>query len=480
MARADDADQWLSEIDLATVFAMLRDNGVTEVLYKVLPRNANSKNQVYLAPDLSQLGKIPSGEVTAHESTSQKNGGEEAVFRAGLDFYWLNRNGDPVHAPEAKLIFYPQYPEVRFSGFLKGCKEAPSSLWTKEMRGQEQDRILVLGVGNGRKVIAITLPPESPAAKEIRAEEPHEPYGVLNIIPMPGQEEGDGFLELMRELCAIHRRGWVPSTRLDPNGNLVPCNAPNCNGNTLESLLGIRSNGYSLPDFRGWEVKARQVPNADKPGASVVTLFTPEPNAGIYTDEGVIEFIRRYGYADTLGRADRLNFGGIYRAHKPAHDRTGLRLVLDGFEAASGKFSATGAIQLLDPKEKLAAAWPFVKLLDHWKAKHAHAAFVPSQAGGRIGDRQYRYGRSILLGEGAEFRLFLNAVHEGKVYYDPGIKLEGVSTDKPKAKKRSQFRVNSKDLSGLYVSSRIVDACQENGRNIGQRPNAWSPGCPRY
>lgn len=61
---ADDKDQWLSKISLAMVFKLLNDNGATEILYKVLPRNANSKNQVYLAPDLSQLGKIPSGEVT--------------------------------------------------------------------------------------------------------------------------------------------------------------------------------------------------------------------------------------------------------------------------------------------------------------------------------------------------------------------------------------------------------------------------------
>ena len=74
MARADDADKWLSEINLATVFAMLRNNGATEVLYKVLPKNANSKNQVYLAKDLSQLGKIPSGDVTAHVSSSEKSG----------------------------------------------------------------------------------------------------------------------------------------------------------------------------------------------------------------------------------------------------------------------------------------------------------------------------------------------------------------------------------------------------------------------
>jgi hypothetical protein len=461
MAKTDDPDRWLSEIDLATVFAMLRENGVTEALYKVLPRNANSKNQVYLASDFSQLGKLPSGEVTPFLSTSKKSGKQDAVFRAPLNFHWLGQNGQPYPAPSAKLIFYPQFPEVRFSGFLKGSRNAPTSLFVKKKRGEEPDRILVLGLGTGSKIFGITLPPEAPAAKEIRARK-HDAYGALNILPMPGRGGDDGFTELMRELCSIHRRGWVPSTRLDPNGTLIPCNASNCNGNTLESLLGIKSNGYSLPDFRGWEVKARQVPNAERPGASVVTLFTPEPTAGVYTDEGVERFIRRYGYADTKGRDDRLNFGGIYRAGAAAHSRTNLRLVIDGFNAETEQYASTGAIQLLDPADNVAAAWTFAKLLDHWKAKHAQAAFVPSQAS-NAGERRYRYGRSILLGEGAEFRLFLNAVHKGKVYYDPGIKLEGASTAKPKSKKRSQFRVGSMDLPSLYVTSRLVDACNEAG-----------------
>ncbi|MCC7330130.1 MAG: MvaI/BcnI restriction endonuclease family protein [Gammaproteobacteria bacterium] len=462
MARVDDQNKWLSEIDLATVFRLLKDNGATELLYKVLPRNANSKNQVYLAPDLSQLGKIPSGEVTLHESTSQKGGGVEAVFRSALDFYWIRSDGRACHAPDAKLIFYPQYPEVRFSGFLRSCSDAPSSLYDKGKRGEESGRILVLGVGNGTKVLGITLPPESPAAREVGAYHPRDEYGVFFILPIPGLAKGDGFLELMQKLCSIHRRDWVPSRRLDKNGVLVSCNAPNCNGNTLESLLGIRSNGYSQPDFRGWEVKARNVPDSSKPGASVVTLFTPEPTAGVYVQDGLLAFMRRYGYADTKGRTDRLNFGGVYRANGTAHARTNLRMVVDGFKTGERKYSPTGAIRMLDRDDKEAMVWSFAKLIDHWKTKHAHAAFIPAQQ--RLTpERQYRYGRSILLGEGAEFGLFLAAVDAGKVYYDPGVKVEKVSTGKPVTKRRSQFRVNSKDIPMLYASSRVVDACKEAG-----------------
>ena len=460
MTEKSNNDAWLSCITLDQVFAMFRDNGVTEILYKVLPQNANSKNQVYLGgKDPSQFARIPTSEMTAHISISEKSGKQEAVFRADLEFYWLTQEGRLAVAPNAKLIFYPQYPEVRFSGFLQGAKNRPSSLWVKEKRGTEPGRILLFGLGNGRKVIGLTLPPEAPAAAEILASGPHAIYEIFGILPMPGQEEAEGgFTELMRRLCRIHNMGFVTSRRLDRSGRVVPCDVSNCNGNTLEALLGVRSNGFSKPDFMGWEIKARQVKNAEKPNSTVVTLFTPEPTTGVYRDEGFETFVRRFGYPDRTGIADRLNFGGVHRTNKPPHHLTGLKLILDGFNPETGKYLPTGAVLLVNDKGDVAAGWSFTKLMDHWKEKHAQAAYVPVQQ--RLSpDRQYRYGRRILLGEGAEFKLLLEAFNEGKVYYDPGIKLERASTDGAKGKKRSQFRVNSSDLSSLYQLSRTVDAC---------------------
>jgi hypothetical protein len=44
----------------------------------------------------------------------------------------------------------------------------------------------------------------------------------------------------------------------------------------------------------------------------------------------------------------------------------------------------------------------------------------------------------------------------GNIYYDPGIKLENISI-KPLIKKRSQFRIVSKNLSNLYKLNEVVD-----------------------
>ena len=453
-------DAWLSEIELDTVLAMMQANGVTEILYKILPQNANSKNQVYLGgKDPSQFAKLPTGEMTPHVSVSQKKGTQEAVLRADLDFYWLTSEAHLAHAPHAKMIFYPQYPEVRFSGFLRGCRQAPSVLWSKEQRGTEAGRILLLGVGNDRKIIGLTLPPEAPATKEILAEQhQHATYEVFGVLPLALQPQGDGLDELLHRLCMIAGMGFVKSHRLNPDGLIVDCQAPNCNGNTLEALLGIRSNGFSKPDFMGWEVKARQVANSTRHLASVVTLFTPEPTLGVYAKDGLIAYVKAYGYADKNDVADRRNFGGIYRVNAVAHEDTHLRMVMDGYDPITNTYDPMGSLLLLDPTDKVAAGWTFAKLMDHWKIKHAQAAYVPCQ---KLTDPylQYRYGRKILLGKGARFKNFLRALYLGHVYYDPGIKIESVSTENPKWKKRSQFRVSSTNLGALYTNSCIMDAC---------------------
>ena len=67
-----------------------------------------------------------------------------------------------------------------------------------------------------------------------------------------------------------------------------------------------------------------------------------------------------------------------------------------------------------------------------------------------------QYGNNVILGTGTDFQLFLKEMANGHVYYDPGIKLENMST-KPAIKKRSQFRIKSENLTNLYKVNEIVD-----------------------
>ena len=130
-----------------------------------------------------------------------------------------------------------------------------------------------------------------------------------------------------------------------------------------------------------------------------------------------------------------------------------------GFDSLSATIQdANGAISLLDNKGNVAASWSFAKIMNHWKRKHSQAAFIPclrrkSQTGGY----EYYYGSNIELGVGTSFELFLSAMVQGDVFYDPGIKLEKISSPKPALKRRSQFRVNHKHLETLYKSFEFVD-----------------------
>jgi hypothetical protein len=184
--------------------------------------------------------------------------------------------------------------------------------------------------------------------------------------------------------------------------------------------------------------------------------MTPEPTGGAYVDDGVESFIRSWGYADRKGRYDRLNVGGIYQVGKSASSLTGLRLVLDGYNADREEFTSEGAVLLVDRTDRIAASWSFAKLMNHWKRKHAKAAFVPSMST-KAPDIRYRYGSEIHLGEGGRFSYLLRAFAYGLVYYDPGIKMEGVSGEKPAIKRRSQFRIQGKNLPTIYQKYRAVD-----------------------
>jgi len=453
-------ERWLASLTMSDIRRLFQQHEANELLCKVLPRNANSKNQVYVASDLGELGKIPSGPIVPATSTSNKPGGKlTPIFKAPVAISWILPNGVLAPANHAKLIAYPQYPEVRFSGFLQGCQKAPSFLFDINKRGHTPDRLFFLGPRPDGMVLALAVPPESPAAREFReTSADFDSYGVFTVIPLRPGQAGNGLALLLRELCRIHRLEWTPSLRLDKSGILVPCNATNCGGYTLEAQLGIKSNGISEPDFHGWEIKARNVSNIERPGTSRVTLFTPEPDGGFYATQGPDEFVRKWGYPDRLGRLDRRNFGGIYRCGGDFNTLTHTKMVLDGFDHETGTFVAEGAIRLIDRRGIEAASWSFVKLMEHWKRKHAHVAYIPCK-GRKQPDRAYQYAKTALLGVGAEFRHFLKAIAEGHVFYDPGIKLENSSSAKPKHKLRSQIRVSSSCISLLYKSTQIVEVC---------------------
>jgi hypothetical protein len=440
---------------LDQILGLMSAQGVTRVYAKLLARNDNSKNQVYLGGDFSSLNLLPARppEVRSAGSSTKPGKKGQPILAAALNFAWMDDHGTLYPAPNAKLILYPQFPEVRLSGFLLGCARGPSDLMGAT---RVDDRILLLGIRSDGMIVGYAAGPESAITQNIAdlRWKGLPTFGVLEQLPLLGEGEDGGKRLLLERLGEIHAAGWIDSKRLSVAG-VVPCEARNCGGYTLEAELGILPNGYAEPDFHGWEVKQHRVPAFTRRHGGPVTLFTPEPNGGYYASNGPEAFVARYGYPDTMGRAGRRNFGGVHKVGS-ACARTNLKLVLDGYDAEARKLvNPGGGLLLMDAAGEVAASWAFTGLMAHWQRKHAQAAYVPSLARNEP-RRQYRYGSRIRLGEGTDFLKLLEALHGGLVYYDPGIKV--VTTgDRTEVHRRSQFRVKSRDLDGLYTRLEEVD-----------------------
>jgi hypothetical protein len=166
----------MASVDLPSIRQRFRSVGCERLYAKFLAPNDNSKNQVYLGKSFDVLQQLPNRGIHPDTRTGKQN------YKAQLDFGWITATGEVARAPTATLILYPEYPEVRFSGFLKGCEEPPSTLMVSRAPG----RILLLGVA-GSSVVGEVLPEDSPAARELRAILGDRELPVLAELDLVGQ-----------------------------------------------------------------------------------------------------------------------------------------------------------------------------------------------------------------------------------------------------------------------------------------------------
>ena len=437
-------------LSLSDILAIWRQRGATRFFAKKLAPNDNSKNQIYLGGDFSALGLLPHGDV--HTDDSDLAGSVRDRAKASLRFFWYLPEGFS-EAPNAQLILYPKYPEVRLSGLLQDCANAPSDL----IRSRDEGRVLLFGVHPDKTIFGFVCAADHAVAKEIAQIAELEMLGVFILLTGYGTLRTDTKAALIAKLRSIHLEGWIPSQKLSAASIAEPYAARNGGGYTLESKLGIRPNGLAEPDYLGWEIKQFGVGSLAKPVAkSQITLMTPEPVRGVYRSEGPEAFVRRFGYPDRSGTPDRINFGGIYSVGKTANAATGLALELDGFNRDTGKIEdMTGAIRLVTETGEEAAAWTFTGLIDHWNRKHARAAYVPSVM--QLLPLAYQFGSRVSLFENTDFLKFIAAIDKGIIVYDPALKLENASSAKPALKRRSQFRIKRTALAMLYETGGIAD-----------------------
>lgn len=420
-----------------TLAEYLLSLGVEKAYFKMLAENDNSKQQIWLGGSFDTLQNLPFGDIEVFTDCKIPN------YKASLDYYWINDDGNYSKAPNAQLILYPKYPEVRLSGFLSSCSTAPTEYLQpkpKEERrhNKEHDgRVLIFGISHDKKIYAYLAPGGSSLAHEIEktfyAE--RKTNNVLIDFPLKSDKNFDR-AELIFHLQKLASSGWIPGRRNFPDGSTRPYKARNAGGYTMEAEFGIIPNGDSEPDFRGWELKAYS--------KNVLTLMTPEPNGGVYHHIGAKEFALTYGH-DVAGYLKY--FTGPFYVNK-THENTGFSLALKGFDPITKKITdAEGGLVLTSQNNQDLAIWSFPSLLKHWCNKHAHACYMKY----KISDdkESFLFDPNIKLGSGTDFSKFLSALLNGLVKYDPAVNVKEVN-GKQISKARSQFRISEKSLKELY------------------------------
>ncbi|GGY04988.1 MvaI/BcnI family restriction endonuclease [Paludibacterium paludis] len=424
--------------NLAALLDRFVSLGAISAFCKPLAENDNSKQQIYLGSSFQVV------QMFRFEQIQTCREGKIDNYKAKLNFYWIDAEGKE-QAKGSQLILYPQYPEVRLSGFLKGCRRAPNEHLRptpKEARkhnNNEDGRVLFFAVTQNGLTLAFLAPAGSILAIEFlkrRESGEFENSNIFTNLPLPSRNTKS---LLLGKLNQIRQHGWHESVRLDKSGNRVPYKAKNGGGYTLEALLGIIPNGRSEPDFMGWEIKAHKT--------SRITLMTPEPDGGMYGEQGVEAFVRRFGHSTANGT---LYFTGQHKVGI-RNKKTSLTLSINGYDPEKNVITdVAGAIELLTDDGECVASWSFEALLLKWNRKHTQAAYVTYESRKEAQLTAYRFLSPALAGEGTDFSKFLQALADGAIVFDPGSKVMDPEGQKSTVKARSQFRITKKMLPRLY------------------------------
>jgi hypothetical protein len=363
--------------------------GAERALIKILPKNANDKNQIYIASDfgvlfddfdlvLSERGESTS--LTKDRSAPGKRI-PEAVF---CDFAWLRHDHVLVPARRVKAIIYTQYPEARISGLqaVDGTMPASLSVAYAKQHGDAK-RVLVLARLPLGRCVGIVCTDISPAFAAGIAALP----GIPRAAACKRLQLDTGSRHMLETKLADVLGRPLRGCRLDAYGRTLPFSGTQVCGYTLEHALGIIPNSNSDGDLYGIELKTHT--------QLKVTLFTPEPDGGLYAAD-FTAFMKTYGYRDADGD---YRVTGIHRANEQC-GKSGLTLRI-----REQRLSPDGSMQVfpydrttpLTPKldridvalvaadGAVAASWSLQRLMNCWGAKHNEVVYIPRHEGGQSG-----------------------------------------------------------------------------------------------
>jgi hypothetical protein len=451
---------------VAELTAILHSLGADKALLKVLPKNANDKNQIYFSSSFSSLYNnfdltmAERGVSTSLTKTKSAPGSyiPEAVFNT---FSWVRRDKSLVKARNVKVIVYTQYPEARLSGFQTVQNNMPQSLSVSYMKDNpECTRLLVLGRLPGGACVGLVCLDLSPELlREVNSLPGLESSRVCKVLSI---EQGASHA-LFKRLAALVSRP-MKGCRLDVFGNTLKFTGTQVCGYTLEHALGIVPNAARDGDIDGIELKTHTQVK--------VTLFTPEPDFGLYT-ESFEAFMRRYGYVS----GSDLRLTGVHRANVRCA-KSGLTLkmrewrqddngemVAHPYDPSTSLTSKMGLVEVVleDDEGFVAAGWSLERLMNNWGVKHNEVVYLSASKTDNLNEEEVAEGYAyqvtfaprVMWCRGTSAEHLLRAISEGVIFLDPAPKF--VPGDPSKNKRRAQWRVNdiTKAVSFLYENVEV-------------------------
>ena len=459
---------------IAEALQILKSHNCETAIIKKLAKNNNDKNQVYIHKDISVFSsmfdlRFSERDGSTSETKSSSKPGDripEAVFE---DFSWVSTTGALHKVTDCKAILYAQYPETRLSRFQTNNREMPRSMSVEYTKLSDmKSRYLFIGATKSGAAIAImVVDPSEPFHDEYKALDDAVQSGVIKFSNLGRADNRSE--KLLAALTDNVLGKTLKGCRLDTTGKEIPFNSTQVCGYTLEAALGIVPNAGGEGDIHGIELKAIS--------QKKVTLFTPEPDGGLYKDD-FKAFMRKYGYEKETGV---FRFTGIHRCNVKSKSPLTMKILC---KTLIDKKSKTFADTEYDPNKNIndqvkdlrvclvddmgdeAAVWSFEKLLNKWGVKHNETVYVPVAKSDNTNPEELRDGfkhkvtfsDEVLWCKRTDISRLFNAIHDGTIVFDPAPKF--VEHDPSKTKKRSQWRLNNifNDAHKLYEKVEKVKA----------------------
>lgn len=439
---------------------LLKEFDCQTLLIKELTKNNNDKNQVYIHSNPDFLNSIFDltfdyrAASTSNKRRSKKQPIPEARFNS---FAWIATDKSLHLVEHCKGILYAQYPEVRLSGFQATTGIMPHSMsigFTKEQ--PNISRYLAIGAtAKGAAYALMLVAPEKTFIDEFKSQPFPKESKACKIVELESKLTDSNKLKILLAERIMNKD--VKGCRLTPEGKTLPFTGTQVHGYTLEHELGITTNADKDGDIFGIELKCFT--------NKKLTLFTPEPDGGLYF-ESFPEFMRRYGYS----KEAVYRFTGLHRVDQ-INEKSQLKLaVLCSHKKDDGKLINYDTnkpfkdqlrnlqVVLLDDDNTLAASWSITRLFNNWGVKHNEAVYVPAKVeNNTVADevalgftKRVFFGSEVLWCKRSGLEQMLNAIVKGIIFLDPAPKYD---PDNPRNnKRRSQWRINNiyRDAPSLY------------------------------